>query len=145
MENDAYVIKRGAAPEEGTKTGGHKGGVNDEKSVITIEDEKEWNRRFWFYTYLNLGALVLYVFCSFLPIISRIGYYLMVSQILFLPMLLKAVPDKKWRRLFRAGILLAAVLYFAMYLKKGANDGVLILPYKTFFFHEMVDILSDVT
>lgn len=118
---------------------------NSEKSVVDIEEETAWNCRFRFYTYLNLGALVLYVFCSFLPIISRIGYYLMVSQILFLPMLLKAMPDKKWRRLFRAGILLAAVLYFAMYLKKGANDGVLILPYKTFFFHEMVDILSDVT
>lgn len=118
---------------------------NGEKSVVDIEEETAWNCRFRFYTYLNLGALVLYVFCSFLPIISRIGYYLMVSQILFLPMLLKAMPDKKWRRLFRAGILLAAVLYFAMYLKKGANDGVLILPYKTFFFHEMVDILSDVT
>lgn len=104
-----------------------------------------WNRRFWFYFYLNLGALVLYVFCSFLPIISRIGYYLMVSQILFLPMLLKAVPDRRWRRFFRAGVLMAAVLYFAMYLKKGTNDGVLILPYRTFFFHEMVDILSDVT
>lgn len=122
-----------------------KAGINGEKNVTNIEEEEAWNRRFWFYTYLNLGALVLYVFCSFLPIISRIGYYLMVSQILFLPMLLKAVPDKKWRRLFRAGILLAAVLYFAMYLRKGANDGVLILPYKTFFFHEMVDILSDVT
>lgn len=103
-----------------------------------------WNRRFWFYFYLNLGALILYVFCAFLPIVSRIGYYLMVSQILFLPMLLKAVPDKRWRRFFRIGILLAAVLYFAMYLKKGANDGVLILPYRTFFFHEMVNILSDV-
>lgn len=122
-----------------------KAGINGEKNVTNIEEEEAWNRRFWFYTYLNLGALVLYVFCSFLPIISRIGYYLMVSQILFLPMLLKAVPDKKWRRLFRAGILLAAVLYFAMYLRKGANDGVLILPYKTFFFHQMVDILSDVT
>ena len=122
-----------------------KAGINGEKNVTNIEEEEAWNRRFWFYTYLNLGALVLYVFCSFLPIISRIGYYLMVSQILFLPMLLKAVPDKKWRRLFRAGILLAAVLYFAMYLRRGANDGVLILPYKTFFFHEMVDILSDVT
>lgn len=121
-----------------------KAGINGEKNVTNIEEEA-WNRRFWFYTYLNLGAFVLYVFCSFLPIISRIGYYLMVSQILFLPMLLKAVPDKKWQRLFRAGILLAAVLYFAMYLRKGANDGVLILPYKTFFFHEMVDILSDVT
>lgn len=105
---------------------------------------ESWNRRFWFYLYLNLGALILYVFCSFLPIISRIGYYLMVSQILFLPMLLKAVPDKRWRRLFRMGILLAAVLYFGMYLKKGANDGVLILPYRTFFFHDMVNILSEV-
>lgn len=127
-----------------TKNTGCETGINGTENATNIEEEKEWNRRFWFYTYLNLGALVLYVFCSFLPIISRIGYYLMVSQILFLPMLLKAVPDKKWRRLFRAGVLLAAVLYFAMYLKKGANDGVLILPYKTFFFHEMVEILSDV-
>lgn len=127
-----------------TKADGDETGINTEKNVTNIEKDEAWNRRFWFYTYLNLGALVLYVFCSFLPIISRIGYYLMVSQILFLPMLLRAVPDKKWRRLFRAGILLAAVLYFAIYLKKGANDGVLILPYKTFFFHEMVDILSDV-
>jgi len=106
--------------------------------------EALWNRRFWFYFYLNLGALILYVFCSFLPIISRIGYYLMVSQILYLPMLLEAVPSRKWRRLFRMGIILAAVLYFAMYLRKGAGDGVLILPYRTFFFHDMVNILSDV-
>ncbi len=97
-------------------------------------EEALWNRRFWFYFYLNLGALILYVFCSFLPIISRIGYYLMVSQIL----------SRKWRRLFRMGIILAAVLYFAMYLRKGAGDGVLILPYRTFFFHDMVNILSDV-
>lgn len=100
--------------------------------------------RFWFYLYLNLGALVLYTLCSFLPIISRIGYYLTMSQILFLPMLLARVKDEKWRRLFRAGILLAAVLYFAMYLRRAANDGVLVLPYKTFLFHDMVNILSDV-
>lgn len=102
------------------------------------------NDRFRFYFYLNLGALILYVFCSFLPIISRIGYYLTVSQILFLPMLLQQIPDKKWRRLFRVGIILAAVLYFAMYLSRAGNDGVLILPYRTFFFHDMVNILSDV-
>ncbi len=100
--------------------------------------------RFWFFWYLNLGALALYTFCSFLPIISRIGYYLTVSQILFLPMLLARVKQKNWRRLFRAGILLAAMLYFAMYLSRAANDGVLILPYKMFLFHDMVNILSDV-
>lgn len=139
------IVGENTGLEERAEHAGWKAGIKGEKRDMNIEEEKAWNRRFWFYTYLNLGALVLYVFCSFLPIISRIGYYLMVSQILFLPMLLKAVPDKKWRRLFRAGILIAAVAYFAMYLKKGANDGVLILPYKTFFFHEMVDILSDVT
>lgn len=100
--------------------------------------------RFRFYFYLNLGALVLYVFCSFLPIISRIGYYLTVSHVLFLPMLLKQIENAKWRRLFRAGILLAALLYFTMYMSRAGNDGVLILPYKTFFFHDMVNILSDV-
>ena len=97
-----------------------------------------------FYFYLNLGALVLYVFCSFLPIISRIGYYLTVSHILDLPMLLKRVEDRRWRKALRAGILLAAVLYFAIYMSRADNDGTLILPYKTFFFHDMVNILSDV-
>ncbi len=103
------------------------------------------DRRFRFYFYLNLGALALYVFCSFLPIISRIGYYLTISHILFLPMLLKQIEDKRLRRFFRAGILLAAVFYFAIYMSRAGDDGVLILPYKTFFFHDMVNILSDVS
>ena len=110
-----------------------------EENKTGIEDE----RRFWFYFYLNLGALVLYVFCSFLPIISRIGYYLTISHILFLPMLLKQVENKRWRKLLRLGMLLAAILYFAMYMSRAGNDGILILPYKSIFFHDMVNILSD--
>ena len=101
--------------------------------------------RFGFYFYLNLGALALYVFCSFLPIISRIGYYLTVSHILFLPMLLGRVENKRWRKLFRFGILLAAILYFVIYMSRAEDDGTLILPYKTFFFNDMVNILSDVS
>lgn len=115
--------------------------VEDEDRQVSSDLEDD---RFRFYFYLNLGALVLYVFCSFLPIISRIGYYLTVSQILFLPMLLQQIPDKKWRRLFRVGVILAAMLYFMMYLSRADNDGVLILPYQSFFFHDMVNILSDV-
>lgn len=108
------------------------------------EDNPDGERRMRFYFYLNLGALVLYVFCSFLPIISRIGYYLTVSHILYLPLLLKQVEDARWRKTFRVGILSAAVLYFAIYMSRAGNDGTLILPYKTFFFHDMVNILSDV-
>ena len=103
------------------------------------------DRRFRFYFYLNLGALVLYVFCSFLPIISRIGYYLTISHILFLPMLLGKVENERWRRMFRLGIIMAAILYFGIYMSRAGNEGTLILPYKTFFFHDMVNIMSDVS
>ncbi len=122
-------------------------GITAGENVIDVTNKAKRglrDDRLRFYFYLNLGALVLYVFCSFLPIISRIGYYLTVSHILFLPMLLKQIENVRWRRLFRAGILLAAVLYFAMYMSRAGNDGVLILPYRTFFFHDMVNILSDV-
>ena len=60
----------------------------EKKRRGTEEIEEEDVAAEHFYFYLNLGALVLYVFCSFLPIISRIGYYLTVSHILYLPMLL---------------------------------------------------------
>ncbi len=126
----------------------HSGTRETERNDISVMNPADGNtvmgkRRFWFYFYLNLGALVLYVFCSFLPIISRIGYYLTVSQILFLPMLLEQIADRRWRKIFRLGVILAAVLYFMMYLSRASNDGVLILPYKSFFFHDMVNILSD--
>lgn len=102
------------------------------------------NRRMQFYFYLNLGALVLYVFCSFLPIISRIGYYLTISHIFFLPALLRETENVKLRKFFQTGVFLAAVLYFVIFMGRAYDDGLLILPYKTFFFHDMVNILSDV-
>lgn len=97
-----------------------------------------------FYFYLNLGALALYIFGSFLPIISRIGYYLTVSQILFIPALIKRVEKDNLRKLLKAGTIIVCILYFVMYLMKASDDGVLVLPYKSFFFHDMVEILSDV-
>lgn len=97
------------------------------------------NRRLRFFFYLNLGALALYVFCSFLPIISRIGYYLTISHILFLPALLKETENEKLRRFLKIGMILAALLYFAMFMGKAYNDNVRILPYRSFLFEDRVD------
>lgn len=116
-----------------------------DKGCGGIMDDAEDGKRFRFYFYLNLGALALYVFCSFLPIISRIGYYLTISHILFLPMLLKKMENRREKKIFRLGIILAAVLYFAVYMSRAGDDGTLILPYKTFFFNDMVNILSDMS
>lgn len=138
-----YAMERREQAEK-TKNKAEGSASKNDGHVTNEEKSLKEDPHFWFYLYLNLGALVLYVFCSFLPIISRIGYYLTVSQILFLPMLLARVKDETWRRLFRAGILLAALFYFAMYLSRAANDGVLVLPYRTFMFNDMVNILSDV-
>ena len=103
------------------------------------------SRRNRFYFYCNLGALVMYVCCSFLPIISRIGYYLTITHIFFLPALLDGIENEKLRRLLKAGVTVAAILYFAVFiLLKAGNDGLRILPYETFMFHDMVPILSDV-
>lgn len=103
------------------------------------------NSEMRFYFYLNLGALALYVFCSFLPIISRIGYYLTVSQIVFVPALIEDIDNEKLKKAAKAGVIIVCALYFCMYLYKASDDGVLVLPYKSIFFHDMVEILSDVS
>ena len=114
-------------------------------SLICYKKTVKGNRRNQFYFYCNLGALAMYVCCSFLPIISRIGYYLTITHIFFLPALLGGIENKKVKRLFTAGAVGAAILYFAVFiLMKAGNDGLRILPYETFMFHDMVPILSDV-
>lgn len=104
-----------------------------------LKDDKN---RFFFY--LNLGALALFIFCNFIPVIDRIGYYLTVSQLIFVPSLIRKIPDQKQRRLAYIACIVICLMYFAVYLRRAPGDGVLVLPYRTFFFNDMVEILSDV-
>ena len=102
-----------------------------------------------FYFYANLGALLMYVFCSFLPTISRIAYYFTVTQILYVPALLQRLLAEDDYKRYKSGqilkvmTVLACAAYFAMYMRGAANDGVRILPYETFFFHELPATLSE--
>lgn len=112
-------------------------------SLIYYKTAVKDHRRNRFYFYCNLGALVLYVCCSFLPIITRIGYYLNITQILFIPAIIMKIPDKKQKKFFSAMVILAALGYFILYLLRAGNDGIRVLPYQTFMFHDMVPILSD--
>ena len=69
----------------------------------TIKDDKK-NR---FYFYCNLGALVLYVFASFIPEISRIGFYLNITNIFLIPGILGKIENEKQRRFWTVMIGLA--------------------------------------
>ena len=113
-------------------------------ALLYYKQAMEGSRRNRFYFYCNLGALVLYTCCSFLPIITRIGYYLNVTQILFIPAVLAKIEDKRQKRFWSIMIWLAAAGYFGLYLLRAGNDGIRVLPYQTFMFHDMVPILSDV-
>ncbi|SCY30732.1 EpsG family protein [Lachnospiraceae bacterium XBB2008] len=113
-------------------------------SVYCYRECVKDNRMGMFYFQLNIGALALYLFGSFLPIVSRIGYYLTVSHIVFVPMLIHGIKNVKLKKLLYAALIVVSIMYFALYLHKAYDDGVLVLPYKTFFFNDMVNTLSDV-
>jgi hypothetical protein len=101
------------------------------------------NRTYLFYFYCNLMALALYVFGSFLPIISRIGYYLTVTHILFVPALILHIKDDRIRKWVKIAAVLGCFLYFAIYMKKAPDDGVRILPYQSILFDDMPLTLSE--
>ncbi|MCR4904247.1 MAG: EpsG family protein [Butyrivibrio sp.] len=101
------------------------------------------NRRNLFYFYCNLMALAIYVFCTFIPFVSRIGFYLTVTHILFVPTLINQIDDDKKRFYIKIAVIVACIGYFVMYMRGAGNDGVRILPYQTFLFHDMPPILSE--
>ena len=92
---------------------------------------------------------ILYVFCSFLPTISRIAYYFSITQILYVPALLvRLIGDKEAGRynagrMFKVLTIAGCVMYFAVFMMKAGDDGVRILPYETFLFHELPATLSE--
>lgn len=87
-----------------------------------------------FYFHLNYIALLLYTCCSFLPEISRIGYYLTVGQVFLLPMIVARIPDIRQKKILRLGIMAAAVVYFAAFLHTANHELIKLLPYQTWFF-----------
>lgn len=92
------------------------------------------NVKIRFYFHLNYIAFLLYTFCSFLPEISRIGYYLTVGQIFLLPMLIARIPDERQKKWLKYGIMAAAVVYFAAFLQTADHELIKLLPYQTWFF-----------
>ena len=93
------------------------------------------------YFNLNILALLLYTCGSFLPLLSRFSYYLITPHIFLIPGILFgknvwAESETKKKKLFIAAVAVIGIIYFAMFLKIAYQDGVRVLPYKTFLFHE---------
>ncbi len=112
-------------------------------SLWMYKDVVKKSRTYNFFFICNVMALVLYVFGSFLPVISRIGYYLTVTQILFIPDLIMEIKEENKKKIAIAAVIVIGILYFALYMRGAGNDGIRILPYQTFLFHDLPLTLSE--
>ena len=95
--------------------------------------EKRENR---FYIKLNFLAILLYLCGSFLPLVGRIGYYLMTSHVLLIPAILGSIKNEKKKRIITVLVIIAGVIYFLLFLKTANQPGVRVLPYKSWLFYE---------
>lgn len=92
------------------------------------------NEKAEFFFNLNLFALVLYTFASYVPEITRVCYYFVIGQIFLVPIVLMKIENVKLRRLCTAGISVAYFTYFLIFLKQGLNPVIQILPYFSWYF-----------
>ena len=105
-------------------------------AVICYKDSVENQKENIFYFKLNFLAILLYLCGSFLPLVGRIGYYLITSHILFVPGLLRGIQSDKKRKMFTVLAIIVGVIYFLLFLRSANQPGVRVLPYKSWLFYE---------
>lgn len=87
-----------------------------------------------FYLKLNLFGFLLYTCGSFLPLVSRLAYYMVTPQILLVPGLITGIKDARKKRLVTAIAVLFCLGYFVYFLQTASGSGIRVLPYKTWIF-----------
>lgn len=88
-----------------------------------------------FYFFLNLFGLVTYCCGSFIPEISRIGYYMIVSQVFLLPKLLGEMKNGWFKKLCYVGVIGAFSAYFVLLLRQMYDMDLRLLPYLNWIFN----------
>lgn len=88
------------------------------------------------YFNLNVMAIALYIGGSFLPLVSRFGYYLITPQVLLIPSIFSKLEGKK-KKIVLTVVVAFAILYFLYFLKIASSAGIAVLPYKSWLFDEV--------
>ena len=88
-----------------------------------------------FYFFLNLFGLVVYCCGSFIPEVSRVGYYMIISQVFLLPKLLAEMKNKVLRRLAYLAVVGAFGIYFIFLLRGMYAVDIRLLPYLNWIFN----------
>ncbi len=94
------------------------------------------NRGNRLYFNMNLMAMGLYAFCYWLPLVTRFGYYLITPQILLVPNVIAAVKNSEKKRGLIFILVFTGIIYFTYFLLTASEEGVRVLPYKSWLFYE---------
>ena len=89
------------------------------------------NQQNLFYFYLNIASLLIYVFASFIPEVSRISYYFNAFQVFLIPNILIRIKDKRQKLFFSTMIAMAYIVYFAIFIHRAGGVELRIIPYAT--------------
>ena len=100
------------------------------KRYLSEEEDKELR----FYAQLNLLSVVVCVFFSFLPVITRIAYYFSIVQLLMIPKIIHEIKEEKVRRKMLLIVGIMCVIYYAVFLAGANKPGVGLLPYRSWLF-----------
>lgn len=103
--------------------------------ILFYKKAIEKNKVNQFYFQLNILVIALYIGGSFLPLISRLGYYLISSHILLIPNIVDCIEDEKKKKIVIGVVAIIGLLYFVLFLRTGNQNGVSILPYKSWLFY----------
>lgn len=87
-----------------------------------------------FYARLNILSFIVCAFFSFLPVVTRIIYYFSVTQLFMIPLIINNIEESKLKKRVEKIIILVCVAYFAVFLIQAHQDGVKLLPYKSWLF-----------
>ncbi len=103
--------------------------------VICYKRSLAGNRTNRFYFFLNVAGLVIYPCGSFIPEVSRVGYYVIISQIFLIPSLLRELPEGWFRRICYGGVIGAFGVYFILLLRGMYATDIRLLPYLNWIFN----------
>ena len=88
-----------------------------------------------FYGILNGFGLIAFCCGGFVPEVTRIGYYMTVSQVFLIPGLLGVIGQKWLKRVCSAGCLVVFALHFALLIRQMYQVDVRLLPYLNWIFN----------
>ena len=103
--------------------------------VICYKGALKENVKNRFYAMLNIGGLVLYTAGAFIPEVSRVAYYLVISQIFLIPSLLVSMKEGWFKKLCICGVAVVFIGYFALFLRSAYSTDIRLLPYLNWIFN----------